>query len=131
VLVDLNRLLILRKKKPITEATIGRDFKYLGIKKKPGSNYYEYPNEIRKKNDLESLARDLKNHTDRIFSSDIHFLAIPVVEGMADFMGRKIMANFKSLFVGYFPGSDFLLMLTDDEGKLNDATTKLTKLVAD
>ena len=128
LLVDLNSLLSRRGLKKITEATIGRDFEDLGIKKLPGNDYYEYPHEIRQKHELESLSRDLRNHTNRIFMDDISFLVIQVEEGMADYVGRKIMAQFKSFFIGYFPGSDFLLLITNDETKLADAKKQLKKL---
>ena len=112
----------------VTQATVSRDIKELGLVKIPsseGGSVYSVP---------PAIARDADKHLD-IFSNTVkeinyalHTVVIKTYPGMASAVAASVDSTMHDDFLGSIAGDDTIIMITETESKAEVVTEKLRKL---
>lgn len=112
----------------VTQATVSRDIKELGLVKVPlpgGGSIYSSSKDI-----PEELDRRINMITDTVRSVEyaMNNVVIKTYPGMASAVGASLDASMRSEFLGSIAGDDTLLLITVNEEKAAEITETLRKL---
>lgn len=112
----------------VTQATVSRDIKELGLVKIPlpdGGSVYSSSKEI-----PDELDRRINMITDTVRSVDyaMNNVVVKTYPGMASAVAASVDASMRGDFLGSIAGDDTLLIITRSEEKAAEITEKLMKL---
>ncbi|MCC8159764.1 MAG: arginine repressor [Oscillospiraceae bacterium] len=112
----------------VTQATVSRDIKELGLIKVPipnGGSIYTTSRDI-----PEELDRRINMITDTVRSIDyaMNNVVVKTYPGMASAVAASVDAAMKDDFLGSIAGDDTLLIITKNEEKSAEIAEKLMKL---
>lgn len=112
----------------VTQATVSRDIKDLGLVKAPsagGGSYYSLPMET-----AESADKNLSlfSGTIRGISSALHTVVVRTYPGMAPAVAASLDTVMKKDILGSIAGDDTLLIITPSEKAATDVAARLRKI---
>lgn len=112
----------------VTQATVSRDIKELGLIKIPmpgGGSVYSTPKDI-----PEELDRRINMITDTVRSVEyaMNNVVVKTYPGMASAVAASVDVSMRGDFLGSIAGDDTLLIITSTEEKAAEITEKLRKL---
>ncbi|MGN0106996.1 MAG: arginine repressor [Hominilimicola sp.] len=112
----------------VTQATVSRDIKELGLIKIPmpgGGSVYSSSKDI-----PEELDRRINMITDTVRSVEyaMNNVVVKTYPGMASAVAASVDASMRGDFLGSIAGDDTLLIITSTEEKAAEITEKLRKL---
>ena len=110
----------------VTQATISRDIKELGLVKVPdkGGAVYAEPSSVH------ASAEHINSFADTVRSIEnaMHTVVVKTYPGMASAVGASVDDIMKNEIVGSIAGDDTLLIITKDVNHAQEVTAKLRKL---
>ncbi len=112
----------------VTQATVSRDIKELGLIKAPTSNggsCYSMPVEAADNTDKHL---NLFSDTVRGISSALHTVVIRTYPGMAPAVAASVDSALRSDILGSIAGDDTVLIITQSEAAAVDMAAKLRKI---
>ena len=98
----------------VSQATVSRDLKELGIVKDPASGYYSLSEQTRLLRQRERLERSIQEDVDGIFS-DVGVFAIKTSLGHARSTAVIVEKSFPNEVIGTIAGEDSALIIARDE----------------
>ena len=112
----------------VTQATVSRDIKELGLIKIPlpgGGSVYSSSSDI-----PEELDRRINMITDTVRSVEyaMNDIVVKTYPGMASAVAASVDSAMRGEFLGSIAGDDTLLIIAADENKAEELCTKLRKL---
>lgn len=112
----------------VTQATVSRDIKDLGLIKAPsssGGSYYSLPMET-----AENADKHLNLFSDTVkgISSALHTVVIRTYPGMASAVAASLDTLMKTDILGSIAGDDTLLIITPNEQAATDVAARLRKI---
>lgn len=112
----------------VTQATVSRDVKELGLVKVPsltGGRFYSSPTDIPK--EIDGRIKMIGD-TVRTIDYAMNNIVIKTYPGMASAVAASIDATMKKDFLGSIAGDDTLLIITKNEDKSLEIAGKLLKM---
>ena len=112
----------------VTQATVSRDIKELGLVKAPsqsGGSYYSMPSEA---SDNSDKHLNLFSDTVRGISSALHTVVVRTYPGMASAVAASLDSIMRSDILGSIAGDDTLLIITPSEDAAVEVAARLRKI---